>query len=347
VFRDNDLQTFTPNFSNLLGVTGKGPRKAFDDSVSYICSSTCPPQVETFSTSIPQRSIWIVRCHTTAGWSTLVRNKRGSTAVYKIMHRTLVFLGVVSFSASSFAFAQQSTLLASAALADSSSQQPTGSVALYRYGDLLRLHGVELTVPALVAALKNADASVRYLAAMKLAEDKVTDAVPAIEQALATEKLPRDRVNLALALGLLGDQLGRDELTKICADKGFVPEFRLYAVRYMFDLHVPKNGNCMEAAQKIAESRETDFGDRSSALELLSQFGGLTPEESQKVAKLVGSCLEDPEPSVRIRASQSLARLGDPTGVEYLETAIAKESEETVRSVFEKDLKKLQLGSRP
>ena len=35
MFRDNDLQTFTPNFGNFLGVTGKDPGKPFGDSVIY------------------------------------------------------------------------------------------------------------------------------------------------------------------------------------------------------------------------------------------------------------------------------------------------------------------------
>ena len=42
-------------------------------------------------------------------------------------------------------------------------------------------------------------------------------------------------INIALALGLLGDQLGRDELKKVCAEEEFPSEFRMYAVRYMFN----------------------------------------------------------------------------------------------------------------
>src|SRR2546430_3563860 len=91
-----------------------------------------------------------------------------------------------------------------------------GTANLYRYGELLQQHHIELTKSALLRALKNSDEAVRYLAAMKLAEDKSVDAIPAIEEALAVERVLRDRVNIALALGLLGDQTGPTELKKVC-----------------------------------------------------------------------------------------------------------------------------------
>ena len=158
-----------------------------------------------------------------------------------------------------------------------------GEVKLYRYGELLRAHGVELKEPSLVNALKNRDASVRYLAAMQLAEDKAVDAIPAIEQALAVEKESRARVNIALALALLGDKAGNTELDAICSNKTFVPEFRLYAVRYMFDLHSAKDENCLNAAEQIIESQNASIGDRTSALELIARFQGLTSDELRRV----------------------------------------------------------------
>ena len=90
---------------------------------------------------------------------------------------------------------------------------------LHTFGELLRERNVELTEPALLRALKSSDADVRFLSALKLAEDKVVGAVPAIKAALAAETVPRDRANIALALGLLGDPSGHDELKKMCADE--------------------------------------------------------------------------------------------------------------------------------
>lgn len=219
-----------------------------------------------------------------------------------------------------------------------------GSVRLSRYGDLLQQHGIELTQPSLLSALENPNADVRFLAAMKLAEDKEVGAIPAIKKALTVESIPRDRVNMAVALGLLGDQSGNDELKKICADSAVIPEFRLYAVRYMFDLH-SQDGDCLRAAEQIAKSKDAKPGDRISALGLLPQFQNLTAGESHKVFELVLKCLEDPEPIVRMAASDALAGVGNPSAARYLEAAMAREQDESVRSTFQKDLKKLRQGA--
>jgi HEAT repeat protein len=226
---------------------------------------------------------------------------------------------------------------------------PIGSVRLSRFGELLREDHVELTEPALIRALKNPNPEVRFLAAMKLAEDKAIDAIPEVKEALAAEKVPRTRVNIAVGLGLLGDPGGRDELEGLCADQNFPPEFRLYAVRYMFDLHVEKDEGCLNAAEKIAQIVDADYrtaGYRIVALELLTHFRGLTPEESGKVFQLVVARLDDPEPTVRMQASQSLIALGNPAAaIPYLEAAVAREKEESVRRVFEKNLEKLKGGN--
>jgi HEAT repeat protein len=182
---------------------------------------------------------------------------------------------------------------------------------------------------------------------MKLAEDKVVDSAPGVEQALATEKVPRARVNIALALALLGSQVGSAELKKICADNNYVPEFRLYAIRYMFDLHNQNDEDCLNATERIIESQNANFGDRIAALELITRFQGLASEESQKILELVAGRLEDAEPVVRMAAGQSLARLGNAAAVPYLQAAIAREQDENIRSGFEKDLKKLQMNSPP
>jgi len=247
-------------------------------------------------------------------------------------------------------FARITFALFWAILQSASSQQPpvSGSINLYRYGELLQEHGIELTKSGLLNALKNSDSSVRYLAAMKFAEDKTTDAVPSIEQALAVERVPRNQVNLAFALALLGDEAGNTELKKICTDRKFPSEFRLYAVQYMFDLHVQKDEDCLKAAEEVIESKNTRLGDRVSALGLLSRFRGLTAEEARDVRRLVAVSLEDPEPVVRMAAGQAFAGLGDPSAIPSMEAAVKRESDESVRSVLESALKKLgEVASPP
>ena len=229
------------------------------------------------------------------------------------------------------------------ALQAASQQVPeVGHAKLYTYGELLKQHNIPLTQSALVIALKNADADVRYLAAMKLAEDKRVEEVPAIREALAAETVSRDRVNMALALGLLGDESGVTELKKTYADANVIPEFRLYAIRYVLDLGAPNQGDCLTAAQDIGQSEETPISDRITALQLLVQFRGIRAEESERSLQLLEKSLQDKEPVIRTSASNTLARLGNPSSVASLIAAIGREKDQSVRTVFEADLTKLQ-----
>jgi HEAT repeat protein len=216
---------------------------------------------------------------------------------------------------------------------------------LHTFGELLRERNVELTEPALLAALKSSDADVRYLSAMKLAEDKVVGAVPAMKAALAAETIPRDRANIAFALGLLGEPSGRDELKRICADESFPSEFRLYAVRYLSNLGVERDEGCLHAAKDIAklvDSGNRSVGDRVTAFELLARFRNLTSEQSQSVFDLLLHGLNDPDPYVRMQASSAFATLGDRHAIPYLEAAISQEKDENIRTTLTINLKKLQ-----
>src|SRR5262249_379501 len=211
--------------------------------------------------------------------------------------------------------------------------------------ELLRQHNVELNRQGLIRALKSPDADVRYLSAMKLAEDKVADAIPAIKEALAVETVPRDRANMALAVGLLGDSSGRGELRDICADGNFAGEFRLYAVRYLFDLDIGNDAACLHATEEIVtifDSENANFGNRVTALGLLVQFRNLTVDEARTVFDLVLHGLNDPEPVVRMEASSALSTLGNRDAVSYLKAAIAQEQDENLRSVFKANLNKLE-----
>jgi HEAT repeat protein len=194
------------------------------------------------------------------------------------------------------------------------------------FSELLSERNVELTESALLAALKSSDADVRYLSAMKLAEDKVVGAVPTMKAALAAESVLRDRVNIAAALGLLGDPSGGDELKRMCADESFPSEVRLDAVRYLFDLGVEGDGGCLHAAKDIAklvDSGNRSVGDRVTAFELLARFRNLTSEESQSVFDLLLHGLNDPDAYVRMQASSAFATLGDHNAIPYLQAAIS------------------------
>jgi len=61
---------------------------------------------------------------------------------------------------------------------------------------------------------------------MKLAEDKAVDDAPVVEQALAVEKVTRDRVRMAV-FARASSPAGNPEGKKICADIDFPPEFSI------------------------------------------------------------------------------------------------------------------------
>ena len=238
-----------------------------------------------------------------------------------------------------------SFVLALNALAQQAPPKNAVNGRLPTFSELLRARNVGLTESALLAALKSSDSDVRYLSAMKLAEDKVVGAVPAIKAALAAESVPRSRANIALALGLLGDPSGRDELKRMCADESFPSESRLYAVRYLSDLGIESDGGCLNAAKDIAklvDSGNRSVGDRVSAFELLARFRNLTSEDSQSVFDLLLHGLNDPDPYVRMQASSAFATLGDHNAIPYLQVAISQEKDENIRTALTMNLTKLR-----
>lgn len=190
-----------------------------------------------FDAAAPQGQMGVDRGRETETWHT------GKEDPWSMSTHPHLLAWLFSFGVALSAFAQQAPPKTEVA----NGRPPT-------FGELLRQRNVELTEPALLAALKSSDADVRYLSAMKLAEDKVLGAVPAMKAALAAETVPRDRANIAFALGLLGEPSGRDELKRMCADESFPSEFRLYAVRYMSDLSVEGDEGCMHAAKDIAKA---------------------------------------------------------------------------------------------
>ena len=112
-----------------------------------------------------------------------------------------------------FLYESLRTLILAVALVGSQpiSQQGFGEKP-QTFGDLLKRPNIELTQQGLVDALRNTDPEVRSLAAHKLAEDKAVETIPAIKDALATEKVPWTRMNIALALAEMGESIGFDTL---------------------------------------------------------------------------------------------------------------------------------------
>ncbi len=206
--------------------------------------------------------------------------------------------------------------------------------------EALQKHHVAVTRPSLLVALRSPDAEVRGLAAGQLAEDKAKDEIPAIEQALAVEQVSGTKVNIAFALGELGNASGVDALKRSCHDSGMEPVFRVRAAQYMLDL---RSNACLRDTLDLLETQSSDISsDLMGALSLVPQFKNVTVSESQEFLTAVLRNLENAESSVRMSAGNALAELRDSSAIPYLQNAITAESDEVVRESLENALQRLQ-----
>lgn len=205
-------------------------------------------------------------------------------------------------------------------------------------GELLKRHNIQLTQPALVDALRNADPEVRGLAAQKLAEDKAKAAIPAIKDALASEKVPWTRMDIAFALAQLGETAGFDTLEDNCGNRDDGSGIRAQSAEYLLRFN-RASATCLNAVLDMLENGGN--GDKMQAASLLPQFHNLSPEDSERVFVGLVRALHDSYPLVRLEAGRALADLGDIRAIPELRKAAANE-QEAFRPQMEDDLRILQ-----
>ena len=211
----------------------------------------------------------------------------------------------------------------------------TQSVSLPTFGELLRRHNIELTQSALIAALKNPDPEVPDLAASKLAEDRSSEAIPEIKHALASEKLPWTRMNIAFALAGMGESVGFDTLEDNCKNADTSGHIRARSAEYLLRFKRDSTA-CLGGVLDVLESGSN--GDRMVAAGLLPRYRKLSKEDSEKVFSGLVGALHAPDASVRMAAGRAIAELGDTRGIAELERAIGGEQEEIVQSRLLEDL---------
>ncbi len=212
--------------------------------------------------------------------------------------------------------------------------------------EALRSHNIELTQSALVDALKNTDPEVRYLAAQKLAESKKTDVIPAVIEALASEKVAMTRVNIAFALAQFDNETGFRALEDGCSKGQLDPQTSVLSAQYLVDLH-REDAPCLNALLDIVQSESDSSGYRIQAASILPKFPDLSSEDSQRVLTSLLKALDASHVSVKMAASQALADLGNESAIPALERAIANEHDEGGRSQLERDLLRLQSRKQP
>ena len=206
----------------------------------------------------------------------------------------------------------------------------------------LSRHGVAVTEPALVDALRNPDKEVRGLAAAELAELKATDSLREIMHAAEIEKDTLTKVNIAAAATWLGSPDGLNLLKRVCVDSTLPPYARLNAARNVFD---KGDHTCFTAvADMMLPSADLDT--RIGALYLLSQLHDRTEDESRRVLQLLVAALTDPDLRMRLETCQGLRWLNNPGTITPLRNALATEREEIVRTQMQSTLDSLANQTR-
>jgi HEAT repeat protein len=206
------------------------------------------------------------------------------------------------------------------------------------FRDALKQRHIEPTRQGLADALQNPDWQIRYLSALVLAENGQRDAIDEIRQALKEEKVPEARGNIALALAQLGDEEGLETLRGTCADSSAPARLRIYAAKYMLDLH---HDDCLTFVTDLIRS-STDPAVRVIALSLVPRFQNVSPAELERLSSSAVGALSDQHPEVRSAASLALGLLGDASVIPALKSAIGSEKEEPIRTEMLRDLGLLQ-----
>lgn len=169
----------------------------------------------------------------------------------------------------------------------------------------------------------------------------MTDAVPAITDALRAETAPLTRVSLAFSLAQLGSELGVSALKTTCNGAEERPYVRMVAALYIQWMH---NEGCQGAVIQVLHSR-ADPDALIQALSLVPTLH-LSDDDSKRAFQATVDALADQSAGVRMTASSILGKLGNALAVPYLEEALRKEQNEGCIIQMRLDLERLQKGQR-
>ena len=214
--------------------------------------------------------------------------------------------------------------------------------------EILRDHGIDGSEPSLISALRNPDSQVRTTAAYKLASGHFSDAVPAVEQALAEEKDELARVGLATALVSLHDPLGIAFLQERCADAREPIRSAMVATQEI-QLYGASPSGCVESmVERLQDPSSADYRDA-----LIPLVASLYPSATKAQATIIVSSLQrmlndkSQQAYVRMAAGHGLAQIGLPSSLAFIEEALSTETDEVMRSAFMSDRDALHKAGNP
>jgi len=200
----------------------------------------------------------------------------------------------------------------------------------------LERHHIELTEPALLAALRDPDGEVRSLAAAQLAAMDDHPALKEILRAVQDERDPQVQVNLAGAATWLGSRQGLEQLETMCRDVNVPSTARLDAARYVSNKHL---ATCFPAIREIARN-DQDPGVRSQAIMAAAAYRG----QADGAQAIAARALEDVDPNVRITAADTLRWLRATNQIAAVDRALRSEGDETAREHLRETARALRLA---
>jgi HEAT repeat protein len=203
---------------------------------------------------------------------------------------------------------------------------------------VLSKYGIPLTQQGLQAALKDRRPEVRGLAASELGNLRETASASLIEAAMAKEKNPNARFNMATALLRLGSEKGNIELERVCLDESGPMDHRLATAERLTDAG---DFSCLPLLISILRE-STDAGFKSSALLAISRIRPAPPSKYREIHDALLTNLQDPNSAVRIYAAEAIAGTKEKAAAPGLRAAIAAEQDASSREKMTSSLEALE-----
>lgn len=212
---------------------------------------------------------------------------------------------------------------------------------LVSLSESLRNRGIDLSPPSLIAALHNVDPEIRSLAALKLAEDQQAQAATLIADALALEKNAKSRIAMSEALWTLNDPRGLAALQGMCTDRSLQIDAVIEAVQHLNILGESSVG-CAGPVFEYLDSHPGTASRRRVLPALICMYKWVTPAQAGRIAQELQSMLSDPEPYLRMAASDAVAQANVRSAADALRAEISKEENPEVRSHLQSNLDMLE-----
>ena len=221
-------------------------------------------------------------------------------------------------------------------------QQSTSAAGQFESfrSSLIRNH-ISVDYSSLIVALENTDPRIRSDAAGELAEQHMSNAVPALEAALTRESVAQIKVNIAASIGRLDAEKGKPELFALCQDQTVPDPARLDAARHLGDL---KDGRCLTTIESIAKGTEETHV-RASALSLLPQLARTFPQEKAGIVEFLTAFWKDPSWFIRSVTCESLEFAEGAEAVPLLQARLKVENDPEVIDQIHRSLMRLDSAS--